>query len=56
MAPTAAAPRVEQLQGLTYASMDRKAIRDSWDQRDVIVTAVILGLVILVYGYFSFWI
>jgi SSS family solute:Na+ symporter len=53
---TAAAPRVEQLQGLTYASMDRKAIRDSWDQRDVIATAVILGLVVLIYGYFSFWI
>lgn len=53
---TAAAPRVEQLQGLTYASIDRKAVRDSWDQRDVIATVVILGLVAVIYGYFSFWI
>jgi SSS family solute:Na+ symporter len=53
---TAAAPRVEQLQGLTYASLDKKAVRDSWDQRDVIATVVILGLVAVIYGYFSFWI
>ena len=53
---TAPAPRIEQLQGLTYASMDRKAVRDSWDRREVIATAVILGLVAVVYGYFSFWI
>ena len=53
---TAAAPRVEQLQGLTYAMMDRKAVRDSWDKREVIATVVILGLVVAVYGYFSFWI
>jgi SSS family solute:Na+ symporter len=53
---TASAPRVEQLQGLTYASMDRKAVRDSWDQREVIATVVILGLIVAVYSYFSFWI
>ena len=53
---TAAAPRVEQLQGLTYASLDKKAVRESWDQRDVIATVVILGLVAVIYGYFSFWI
>jgi len=53
---TAAAPRIEQLQGLTYAAIDRKAVRDSWDQRDVFATVVIIGLVVLVYSYFSFWI
>ena len=53
---TASAPRIEQLQGLTYASIDRKAVRDSWDRREVIATVVILGLVAVIYGYFSFWI
>ncbi|MDG2107544.1 MAG: sodium:solute symporter [Woeseiaceae bacterium] len=53
---TSAAPRIEQLQGLTYAMMDRKSVRDSWDKREVIATVFILGLVVAIYSYFSFWI
>lgn len=53
---TSAAPRIEQLKGLTYAMMDRKAVRDSWDKREVIATVFILGLVVAIYSYFSFWI
>ena len=36
--------------------MDREAVRASWDQKDIIATAVILGLVAAIYLYFSFWI
>lgn len=53
---TAAAPSPEQLRGLTFASIDRKAIRDSWGQLEVVATVVILALVVAIYGYFSFWI
>ena len=53
---TAAAPRVERRQGLTYAPIDKKAVRDSWDQREVVATVAVLGLVAVVYGYFWFWI
>lgn len=53
---TAAAPQSEQLRGLTFASIDRKAIRDSWGQLEVVATVVILALVVAIYGYFSFWI
>jgi SSS family solute:Na+ symporter len=31
-------------------------VRDSWDARDVLATAVVLGLVVALYLYFSFWI
>lgn len=51
-----AAPAPEQLRGLTLAHMDREAVRASWDQKDIIATAVILGLVAAIYLYFSFWI
>ncbi len=53
---TAPAPDPEQIRGLTFASIDKQAVRDSWDKRDVILTAVVLGLVLAVYLYFSFWI
>ena len=53
---TSAAPSSEQLRGLTYAYMDRKTVRESWDKREVIATTVILSLVIIIYLYFSFWI
>lgn len=51
-----AAPAPEQLRGLTLAHMDREAVRASWDQKDIIATAVVLGLVAAIYLYFSFWI
>ncbi len=51
-----AAPAPEQLRGLTLAQMDREAVRASWDHKDVIATAVVLGLVAAIYLYFSFWV
>ncbi len=53
---TDVAPDRERIQGLTYDSIDRAALRASWDGRDVAATAVVLGLVAAMYLYFSFWV
>lgn len=53
---TAAPPDPERIRGLTFASIDREAVRASWDKRDVAATALVLGLVATFYLYFSFWI
>lgn len=53
-----AKPEEKNIDGLTYSSLtqeDKTAIRESWNQWDVIATGVVLGLVALVYIYFSFW-
>ncbi|TWU42997.1 Sodium/glucose cotransporter [Novipirellula aureliae] len=53
-----AAPSKEQTNGITWgglSSEDRKAIRNSWDARDFIGSVVVLGMVLGVYLYFSFW-
>ena len=52
----AAPPKPEQIRGLTLATIDREAVRRSYDRRDIATTAVVLGLVAAVYLYFSFWI
>ena len=52
------APTADKVAGLTYGSLssiDKQEIRDSWNQWDVIGTIAVLGLVIAVYAYFSFW-
>lgn len=46
----------KRIRGLTYASIDRAAVRASWNWVDVAGTVVVLGLVALVYLCFSFWI
>lgn len=54
-----APPRSEQIEGLTYNSgseEDRRERRASWNKVDVAMTAGVLGLVLGVYVYFSFWI
>ena len=51
-----APPRPEQIRGLTIATIDREAVRQSWNRNDVIATAVVLALVAAAYVYFSFWI
>ena len=56
MSYTAPPPELEKIRGLTYASIDREAVRASWDYREVVATTVILGLVVAIYVYFSFWI
>jgi len=49
-------PERDRIQGLTFDSIDRAAVRASWDAKDVAATAVVLGLVAAVYVYFSFWV
>ncbi len=56
MSRTAPAPDREKIRGLTISSIDRAAVRASWTRTDVILTAVVLGLVAGLYLYFSFWI
>ena len=53
---TSEPPDREQIKGLTYDSIDRAAVRASWDGRDIAATAVVLGLVAAIYVYFSFWV
>ena len=56
MSLTAPAPRKEDLAGLTMSTINRAEVRASWNRTDVIATAVILTLIVAIYGYFSFWI
>ena len=49
-------PDENQIDGLTYQTIDKEAIKESWDQKDIYATGVILGLVLAIYLYFSFWI
>lgn len=49
-------PDPERIKGLTFDSIDRAAVRASWGAKDVLATAVILGLVAAIYVYFSFWV
>ena len=53
---SAAAPDPAKIRGLTFRTLDRAAVRASWSATDVAFTAVVLGLVALIYLYFSFWI
>ena len=51
-----AAPEKDRIDGLTYDSIDHAEIRRSWNTFDLIATAIVLGLTLSVYVYFSFWI
>jgi SSS family solute:Na+ symporter len=48
-------PEQERIKGLTFSSIDRRAVRESWDAKDVVATVIVLGLVATLYIYFSFW-
>ena len=50
------APDPEKIHGLTYDSIDRQEVRDSWSWIDVVTTMIVLGLTFGIYAYFSFWI
>lgn len=53
---TAPRPNPERIRGLTFDSIDRAMVRASWGVRDIAATVVVLGLVLAIYVYFSFWI
>ena len=51
-------PVLEKIENLTYSTAtdaQRKENRQSWNKWDVIATAGVLGLVLGMYLYFSFW-
>ena len=51
-------PDMEKIAGLTYATAseeDKRANRESWNKWDVFLTFVVLGLVLGMYLYFTFW-
>ncbi len=53
-----APPKYEQIVGLTYATAtpeQKKECRESWGLVEVLMTVVVLGLVLGLYLYFSFW-
>jgi len=53
------AQSAEQIAGLTYAYVsdeDRRELRASWNWWDVTASGIVLGLVLALYLYFSFWI
>jgi len=53
-----APPNKEQIVGLTYATStpeQKKERRESWNYIDVLGTVLVLGLVLGMYLYFSFW-
>jgi SSS family solute:Na+ symporter len=53
---TTGPPDSARIRGLTFKSIDREAVRASWDGKDVAATVVVLGAVAALYVYFSFWI
>jgi len=53
-----APPNYEKIADLTYATAtpeQKKEFRKSWGFLDVLITVVVLGLVLGMYLYFSFW-
>jgi SSS family solute:Na+ symporter len=53
-----APPKYEQIADLTYATASpeqKKESRESWGAVEVLMTVVVLGLVLGMYLYFSFW-
>jgi len=53
-----APPKYEQIVDLTYATAtaeQKKELRESWGLTEVLMTVVVLGLVLGLYIYFSFW-
>ena len=48
----------EQTNGLSYDTLteaDKREIRESWNHWDIIGTIIVLGCVLGIYIYFSFW-
>ena len=53
-----APPKYEKIAELTYATVtpeQRREIRESWGLAEVLLTVLVLGLVLGLYVYFSFW-
>ncbi|MCM2679194.1 sodium:solute symporter [Echinimonas agarilytica] len=52
------AQNIDEMGGATYSALtddDKAEIRASWNRWDVIGTMIVMGLVLTIYLYFSFW-
>lgn len=49
------APSKEQLEGLTYASINKAEVRATIKPIDIIGTLIVVAMIVGVYLYFSFW-
>ena len=50
-----AAPDAEKIKGLTFAAVDRKALRESYTRLDLVATGICMLFIVGLYLYFSFW-
>lgn len=50
------APKLEDIKGFTYSTVDKKMVRESYETVDIITSGIVLVFVFGVYAYFSFWI
>ena len=48
-------PDLEKIKGLTFAAVDKKALRESYTKGDVLATCLCMILIVGLYLYFSFW-
>ena len=53
---TSVAPEPDRIRGLTFSPLDRAPVRATIEWKDYAATALVLGVVIGLYLYFSFWI
>ncbi len=50
-----AAPEMDKIKGLTFAAVDRKALKESYTKGDLVATGITLAFIVGMYLYFSFW-
>ena len=49
------APDAKQIEGLTFASIDKKELRASIHTVDIVTTLIVVAMILGIYLYFSFW-
>ncbi|MBP5585682.1 MAG: sodium:solute symporter [Lentisphaeria bacterium] len=45
----------KQIEGLTFASINKKEVRDSIKPVDIVTTLIVVAMILTIYLYFSFW-
>ena len=49
------APDPQQIEGLTFASINKAEVRASIHPIDIVTTLIVAGMIVTIYLYFSFW-
>lgn len=49
------APDAKQIEGLTFSSINKEEVRASIHPVDIVTTLIVVGMILTVYLYFSFW-